>query len=120
MPFREVRQGEGRIAPGYPHGYSQRGDLGPAVVPKNLSDSLLIEAVHWENDDMQMPPKKKLANADIKILEQWIRMGAPDPRDGITVVRDEIDLRGRKGILGISTIHFLGAPFQRQLVAYAN
>ena len=77
----------GRIAPRYPHGHSQRRDLGPAVVPKNLSDSLLVEAVRWENDDMQMPPKKKLADSEIKILEQWIRMGAPDPRDGITVVK---------------------------------
>ena len=74
-------------------GIRKGGDLGPAVVPKNLSDSLLVEAVRWENDDMQMPPKKKLADSEIKILEQWIRMGAPDPRDGITVVKDEIDLQ---------------------------
>src|SRR5438093_462914 len=31
------------------------GDTGPAIVPGNLEKSLLIEAIHWTNTDLQMP-----------------------------------------------------------------
>ena len=56
------------------------GDSGPAVVPRNLKESLLIEAVRWHNDDLQMPPKKKLSAQVVADLERWVMMGAPDPR----------------------------------------
>lgn len=60
------------------------GDTGPAVVPGDLEKSLLIQAVRYTNEDMQMPPKKqgKLSTAQIQDLEAWIKMGAPDPRTG--------------------------------------
>src|SRR5687767_4213855 len=32
----------------------------PAVVPGNAEASLLVEAVRWKNEDLQMPPKKRL------------------------------------------------------------
>jgi hypothetical protein len=38
--------------------------------------------VRWENSDTQMPPKNKLPSEVIAHLEQWITMGAPDPREG--------------------------------------
>ena len=43
-------------------GIRNGGDLGPAVVPGDLKKSLLVEAIHWKNEDLQMPPKKKLPN----------------------------------------------------------
>jgi cytochrome c553 len=61
------------------------GDNGPAVVPGNLKDSLLIEAIHYGNKDFAMPPAKsggKLPDDVIKDFEKWVQMGAPDPRDG--------------------------------------
>ncbi len=61
------------------------GDSGPAVVPGDLRASLLIEAIRFENKDFAMPPQKsggKLPDAVVKDFEQWVRMGAPDPRDG--------------------------------------
>ena len=39
-------------------GARRGGDSGPAVVPGDLKSSLLIEAVHYENKDFAMPPKK--------------------------------------------------------------
>ena len=57
------------------------GESGPAVVPRNLRKSLLIEAMRWGNDDLQMPPKKKLPDHVIADFEKWVAMGAPDPRD---------------------------------------
>ncbi|MEZ0277248.1 MAG: c-type cytochrome domain-containing protein, partial [Roseimicrobium sp.] len=56
------------------------GDSGPAVVPGNLSDSTLIEAIRYGNKDMEMPPKGKLPDSVIADFETWVKMGAPDPR----------------------------------------
>lgn len=61
------------------------GDSGPAVVPGNLRDSLLIEAIRYGNKDTAMPPQKaggKLPDDVIKDFEKWVQMGAPDPREG--------------------------------------
>ena len=60
------------------------GDTGPAVVPGEPSKSPLMEAIRWTNEDFQMPPKNnggKLPDAQIAILEKWIKMGAPWPED---------------------------------------
>ena len=58
------------------------GDTGSALVPGDPSKSLLLKAVKWEDKDLQMPPKKKLSDAQIADLEAWIKAGAPDPRSG--------------------------------------
>lgn len=60
------------------------GDTGPAVVPGDPEKSPLMEAVRWTNDDFQMPPKNnggKMPDAEIAILEKWIKLGAPWPED---------------------------------------
>ena len=61
------------------------GETGPALEPGNAAKSLLIKAVTWE-DDLQMPPKKKLTPEEIAALKEWITMGAPDPREASKVV----------------------------------
>ena len=70
-------------------GIRRGGDNGAAVVPGNLKASLLIDAIHYENKDVAMPPKKaggKLPDEVIKDFEKWVQMGAPDPRDGAAKV----------------------------------
>ncbi len=70
-------------------GTRRGGDSGPAVVPGNLDDSILIQAVRYTNKDFAMPPEKsggKLPDAVIKDFETWVKMGAPDPRDGAAAV----------------------------------
>jgi len=68
------------------------GDSGSAVVPGHPEKSLLVKAVRYTDPDLQMPPNdRKLSSAQIADLEEWIRMGAPDPRDGIAVVRNAVD-----------------------------
>lgn len=54
------------------------GDSGPAVVPGQVDDSLLIEAIRY--DGYEMPPSGKLPDAVIADFEKWVAMGAPDPR----------------------------------------
>ncbi len=63
------------------------GDTGPALVAGNPDKSLLIEAVRYTNQDLQMPPKKRLADAEVKALEEWVKMGAPDPREASPVAK---------------------------------
>lgn len=80
-------------------GIRKGGDSGHAVVPGNLKDSLLIAAIKQVDPDTAMPPKKpKLADSIIADFEQWIQMGAPDPREGDDLkVKKYVDLEeGRK------------------------
>jgi hypothetical protein len=59
-------------------GWMKGGDSGPAIVPGAPDKSLLIEAIRYES--LEMPPRGKLPEAEIAVLERWVRMGAPDPR----------------------------------------
>ncbi len=66
-------------------GIRKGGDTGPAVVAGDVSHSLIIEALNYANKDMQMPPEKsggKLSDTVIADFTAWIKMGAPDPREG--------------------------------------
>ena len=70
-------------------GARRGGDSGPAVVPGSLDDSIIIEALRYTNKDFSMPPEKsggKLPDAVIADFETWIKMGAPDPREGSAAV----------------------------------
>ncbi|MDZ4289343.1 MAG: PSD1 and planctomycete cytochrome C domain-containing protein [Prosthecobacter sp.] len=53
----------------------------PGVTPGKPAESTLYEALTWQNDDMQMPPKKKLPDDVVANFKKWIEMGAPDPRE---------------------------------------
>ncbi len=81
-------------------GWEKGGDSGPAIVPGEPEKSLLLRAVQYSDDeDVQMPPKGKLAANEIAVLSQWISLGAPDPRIAATIVPTarKIDIeRGRK------------------------
>ena len=61
-------------------GLLRGGDSGASLVPGDASASLLIEAVRYENLDLQMPPEGRLDDAQIEHLEKWVSSGAPDPR----------------------------------------
>ncbi|MEQ1852801.1 MAG: DUF1549 domain-containing protein, partial [Chthoniobacteraceae bacterium] len=78
-------------------GWAKGGDAGPAIIPGDLEKSLLIEAVRYKNKDLQMPEKRKLPDAEIAILEQWVKMGAPDPRSGGTVAKKQTGLSVEEG-----------------------
>ena len=61
-------------------GWEQGGDSGPTLVAGKPEESLLIKMVRWSDDEHQMPPKEKLPSAEIAMLEEWVKRGAPDPR----------------------------------------
>ena len=54
------------------------GESGPAIVPGELEESLLYNAI--THQDFVMPPKRMLSQKVINDFKTWIKMGAPDPR----------------------------------------
>jgi len=66
-------------------GWQAGGDSGAVLMPRSLEKSRLIEAVRYTNPDMEMPPKAKLPESEIAVLEEWVKRGAPDPRETVAV-----------------------------------
>ena len=69
-------------------GISKGGASGPVLIAGKPEESLLIQVVKGTSQDVdQMPPakakKSPLSAQQVAILEQWVRMGAPDPRVGL-------------------------------------
>lgn len=65
-------------------GWQKGGDGGEAVIrPGEPEKSALIAAVRRMEKDTAMPPKKALEPAQVALLEQWVAMGAPDPREEV-------------------------------------
>ena len=62
-------------------GWQMGGDGGPAITPGDLDASLLIRSIRYEDPNLQMPPKSRLDPETVAVLERWVAMGAPDPRD---------------------------------------
>ena len=63
-------------------GLRMGGDSGPAIVPGNPDESLLIRAIRYRDEELKMPPKAKLPDAVVADFEAWVKIGAPDPRTG--------------------------------------
>ena len=61
-------------------GMRRGGQSGPAIVPGRPEESLLIDALRYGS--REMPPTEQLPAAVIADFVRWIRIGAPDPRDG--------------------------------------
>ena len=62
-------------------GVRRGGEGGPAVVPGNVQESLLIAAIRRERTALQMPPDRKLPQTIVRDFERWVAAGAPDPRE---------------------------------------
>ncbi len=74
------------------------GDTRPAIVPGQPDKSLLIEAVRYGNQDLQMPPKSRLSEAQTADLAEWVKRGAPWPTEAGTlrVAAKGFDVQQRK------------------------
>ena len=73
-------------------GLRKGGGSGPVIVPGNPARSLLIKALGHGDPKLAMPPEKKLDAAIVRHFEEWIRMGAPDPRGGTKVAPKYFDI----------------------------
>ncbi len=84
----EAGKTKGGLALDTRDGARKGGDTGPAIVPGDTRKSVLLDAIHYTNKELQMPPEKeggKLSSSVIADIETWVKMGAPDPRDGAAV-----------------------------------
>jgi len=64
-------------------GWAKGGEHGPAIVPGQPDKSLFIRSIRYTDPDLQMPPKgKQLTAQQVALFEEWVRLGAPDPRTG--------------------------------------
>jgi hypothetical protein len=79
-------------------GLRKGGDTGPALTPGDPANSLLIRAIRHQTESLRMPKDEKLPDDVIADFEQWVKMGAPDPRAGTAApLRLEIDIaKGRQ------------------------
>jgi hypothetical protein len=57
------------------------GENGAILNADKPDASLLLEMVRYDGD-IQMPPDGKLPAAEIALLEEWVKRGAPLPEDG--------------------------------------
>ncbi|MFI5457168.1 MAG: PSD1 and planctomycete cytochrome C domain-containing protein [Isosphaerales bacterium] len=53
------------------------GESGPAVVPGKPGESLLVEAINYQ--ELEMPPTGKLSPEKVAVLTRWVSLGAPWP-----------------------------------------
>ncbi|WP_339741952.1 PSD1 and planctomycete cytochrome C domain-containing protein [uncultured Rubinisphaera sp.] len=102
-------------------GWENGGDSGTALVPGDPESSLLIKKVRWGDSDHQMPPDNKLPAAEIELLEEWVKRGAPDPRKMSSQKSDALDWWSLKPlnpvVLPASDIHPIDAFIHEKLNA---
>jgi mono/diheme cytochrome c family protein len=55
------------------------GDLGPPIVSGDPEKSLLVKAIRWVDEDLKMPPKKRLSEEQVADFVAWVKRGAPYP-----------------------------------------
>src|SRR5438105_9168406 len=95
-------------------GLTHGGELGPVIVPGNPDESLLIQAVRYSHGDLKMPPKGKLPQPEIDALVRWVKMGAPDPRQGPSVTaagqKKGIDLEEGKKLWSLQPLKQVEPP----------
>ncbi len=61
-------------------GVLRGGESGAILVKGEPEKSRLIRAIRYTDPDLQMPPKEQLSAEQIHDFEEWVKMGAPDPR----------------------------------------
>jgi cytochrome c553 len=93
----------------------QGGDLGPALVAGDPDKSVMIQAVRYSDDHLQMPPDERLSAADVAELEKWVKLGAPWPgSDGDTAKAE--NSRGQMQFSREHLAHWAFQPLQKPAV----
>jgi hypothetical protein len=62
-------------------GWQKGGNTGPAILPGRPDESPIIKAARRHKADPQMPATAKPSDGEIETLIEWVRLGAPDPRE---------------------------------------
>ena len=62
------------------------GESGVIIKPGDVDGSLLIRAMRYKEESLEMPPKAKLPDKVVADFEKWVKMGAPWPKTGDAVI----------------------------------
>jgi cytochrome c553 len=65
------------------------GSRGPAVVPGDPEESLLLQAIRQTHAEVKMPPERRLTDEQIADVAQWIAEGAAWPAEHFDEVLGE-------------------------------
>lgn len=87
----EANKTKGGLALDTRAGLREGGESGPAVVPGDPAKGTLLKALRHDGVVKMPNEQKKLPDAVIADFEAWVKMGAPDPRDGKSAARKGID-----------------------------
>ena len=66
----------GGLKVGTREGLIQGGESGPAILPHQAGNSLLLRAIGHRDDSLKMPPRKKLSDASIAAFTRWVAEGS--------------------------------------------
>ena len=103
---------EGNLRLDWKGGWLNGGDSGQAIIPGQLGKSLFIQAIRHGNEELKMPPKKKLTAQQIEDLEKWVVMGAPDPRisEKKSAVQKKLNLKASRQYWAFQPIKDYSTP----------
>ncbi|MCH2113699.1 MAG: PSD1 and planctomycete cytochrome C domain-containing protein [Pirellulales bacterium] len=75
-------EAEAGLALDFRGGLREGGNSGPAILPGNSADSLLLAVLRHEIEGQRMPADgPRLDDEVLRNIARWIDLGAPDPRD---------------------------------------
>ncbi|MDG2134226.1 MAG: PSD1 and planctomycete cytochrome C domain-containing protein [Phycisphaerales bacterium] len=89
------------------------GDTGPAIVPGDPDASLLIQAVRYDDPGLEMPPRGRLTNDEIALLEEWVLRGAPMPSAPVLDVDPGNEHRWTEDDIEAGRDHWAYRPVER-------
>lgn len=76
------------------------GEQGKAIEPGRSQQSLLVRSLRATDEAVRMPPKDPLAEAEIKLIEDWIAAGAPWPQPASNPANHRNDVTDVEGAVG--------------------
>src|SRR3954467_1287707 len=110
----EAKKIKGKLLLDSRQGVLKGGENGAILVPGDVEASRLIVAIRWTDPELKMPPKQKLSAQQIANFEQWVRMGAPDPRDETAassiVVKEAISIEKGRNWWAFQPVREIAAP----------
>ena len=57
-------------------GMLKGGDSGPALIVESPENSLILRAIRYRDPKLLMPPENRMSASEVRILEDWIALGA--------------------------------------------
>ncbi|MCW1915647.1 DUF1553 domain-containing protein [Luteolibacter sp. GHJ8] len=95
-------------------GLMKGGAHGAAINESEPAKSLLLEVISYQNEDLQMPPRGKLAEEEIAKITKWLEMGAPwTPEDAELMVEVHDPLAGVTEVNEKTKAHWSYKPMER-------